>query len=654
MEKIKNVFKSNVIGVALLIVLHIFSIVQAASLNINTFKDTLNDVAKYDYGKSRIKLTELSNMIKDSYDSSQDLMKTEKCMNDFLKSDATFASKHYICEKLSIIGTKNSVSTLVGLLVNAETSDIARYALERIPGSAVDRGLREALPKATSKLKVGIINTLATRGDTESVAILEKLYNDSDNTVALAAVAGLGKIADSKATKALCKIREKTKGQLKLIALDSYLQCANKLLSEGEKEEAYEIYDELYNEDYPVNIRIAALKGMVSTCEKPYKIIRKAIKNSDFKIQTAGISLARDTQDEEITEELTSPLKKLAPVQQVQVLAALEHRKDPSAKPYVIEAVKSQDSSVRIAALRSLSSLGDASTVYVLAEAAASSTGDEQQVARESLYRLSGKDIDSTILKNIDSAEPAIKAELILSLGQRNVKSAVDKVLKTASSSDSRVRLTSIKALKELAGLEQKKDLVDLLTNAKSSTERTEAEKTVASVLGKEHDASAVLAVFPSVKDDVIKKSLLTVLGRVGDKSSLPVLRSALKEENPEIKKATIRALSDWPDSVPMDDLLSIAVNDTSKVNQILALRGYVNLVSLPSDRSVQENTELLSVAMELAQRPEERKLVLSTLSSFACQEALDLAKSYLQDKNLAAEAKHAVAKIEGECDCRR
>ncbi len=41
---------------------------------------------------------------------------------------------------------------------------MARYALERIPGEAVNKALLAALPKAEGKAKIGIVNSLGERG----------------------------------------------------------------------------------------------------------------------------------------------------------------------------------------------------------------------------------------------------------------------------------------------------------------------------------------------------------------------------------------------------------------------------------------------------------------------------------------------------------
>ena len=57
---------------------------------------------------------------------------------------------------------------------------------------------------------------------------LGKLVHDSDQAVAEAAIAALGKIGDENATKILAKAKDKITGSLRIFVLDAYLKCADK------------------------------------------------------------------------------------------------------------------------------------------------------------------------------------------------------------------------------------------------------------------------------------------------------------------------------------------------------------------------------------------------------------------------------------------
>jgi HEAT repeat protein len=224
----------------------------------------LDKVKTYDWGQSRLALTEVSEIIKKVSGDKSELVKIEKSLLSVLGlPDATQAGKDYICRELSLIGTEQSVPVLAKMLTDEKYSDMARYALERIPGPDVDTALREALSKASGKPKIGIINSLGQRRDKQSTDAFGKLISDSEETVAVAAAAALGRIADEQAAKILAEAKEKTSGKLQIRIMDAYLQCADQLVSAGKKTQALAIYKELQKENLPKPIRTAAAKGMI-------------------------------------------------------------------------------------------------------------------------------------------------------------------------------------------------------------------------------------------------------------------------------------------------------------------------------------------------------------------------------------------------------
>jgi type 1 glutamine amidotransferase/HEAT repeat protein len=231
-------------------------------------QELLAKVKTYDWGQSRLALTEVSETIKKAHGNKAELAKIEKALLGVLDSDAKRAGKQFVCRELSIIGTERSVPTLAKLLADAETSDMARYALERIPGSAVDEALRGALRKSKGNARIGIVNSLGQRRDKGAVRNLRRLLGRSDQDVAAAAAAALGQIADSQATAALAEAKDKASGKLQMVVLDAYLKCADQLVADGQKVQALAIYKGLQKEGMPKPIRTAALTGMLNAAKK--------------------------------------------------------------------------------------------------------------------------------------------------------------------------------------------------------------------------------------------------------------------------------------------------------------------------------------------------------------------------------------------------
>jgi HEAT repeat protein len=390
--------------------------------------------------------------------------------------------------------------------------------------------------------------------------------------------------------------------------------------------------------------------------------ILNELKGGDPEMQAVVIAAIRDLPTGvEITEALAKELPNLSVRGQVQLLSALGDRGDRAAQAAVIPMGKAADEAVRIAALRALGQIGDANSVMLLAQRAATSSGDEQKAARESLYRLRGpaankatvegiQTVDGTILASIPQADPRTKVELISSIGERNITAGAKILLETAKDPNCSIQLESLKVLKTVAGKEHLPALVEILVNLQSDSARSETEKTIAAVARKIPDknrrAEPVLTELPKVSEAKNRCSLLSVLGKIGDSTALPAIREAISSQDTKVQDTAIRVLSEWPTAEPVLDLLKIAESSANSANRILALRGFVRLLGLESERSPEETIEMYKKAMELAPNTDEKKRVLSGLANTKSLGAMQMAATYLQDEDLHQEAELAAVKI--------
>jgi hypothetical protein len=160
--------------------------------------------------------------------------------------------------------------------------------------------------------------------------------------------------------------------------------------------------------------------------------------------------------------------------------------------------------------------------------------------------------------------------------------------------------------------------------------------------------ANVILSRLASVKDVKVRCSLLGVLGKIGGSKSLGVLREALEDSDAEVRTAAIRGLCDWPNAEPMADLLKIAQSSDNKKHRTLALRGYVRLIGLDSDRPTKETIKMYRQATALASSVSEKKMVLSGLANIRSFAALEMAADYLEDDALQQEAAAAIVRIAG------
>ena len=181
-----------------------------------------------------------------------------------LKTGVSRAAKDYVCRKLTVIGTAESVPALAALLPNADLSHMARYALERIPAAEAAR--RSATPCRTSRQAEDRRDRLAGRAPRRGQRgrPWPHLLGDTDAAVACAAACGAGRHRHGlNAAKALGESSKTAADNVKPADADARLACAERLLADGKKAEAMAVYKSLSSADQPKQVRLAATRGLL-------------------------------------------------------------------------------------------------------------------------------------------------------------------------------------------------------------------------------------------------------------------------------------------------------------------------------------------------------------------------------------------------------
>jgi len=168
----------------------------------------------------------------------------EKRLATLLDAGTSRAAKEYVCRKLSLIGTALSVPKLAALLPEKEHSHMARFALERISAVEAAEALRKALGTVQGDLKIGMISSLAGRGDAASVPLLAALLAGESST-AVAAADALGRIHSPEAIQALAAASGVSDKAAAAAISDARMACAESLLKQGKRAEAKAIYTSL-------------------------------------------------------------------------------------------------------------------------------------------------------------------------------------------------------------------------------------------------------------------------------------------------------------------------------------------------------------------------------------------------------------------------
>jgi type 1 glutamine amidotransferase/HEAT repeat protein len=607
--------------------------------------ELLRSLAAYHFGDSRADMVAMQKLVGSASCNPAKSRLLAAKLSAVLDSDhVSDECREFACRQLGLIGTPAEVPALARRLSDAKLGLLARFALERIPGEESLAALREALPAARGPARLGIISALGARGDSNAVPLLAGLLSGADVESSAAAMRALGRIGGSPAAQGLIAAETRLPAALRARSSDALLRCAEGLRAAGETGEAAVMFETLTAADRPRAVRIAAFIGWVrSQGDKGGAAVLAALASRDPVLQAAGVRALRAVTSEALLEKLAQRLDSLPSLPQAQVIALLAERGVRGALPAVAQAVTSKDPAVKDAALAAVGLLGDATCVPLLARQIDGSEESRQKIIGESLARLRGPGVDEALCAAIAKMAPMVQRELIRALAARGAKGAVSALLSAAEGPDAGVRREAIAALGKLADTADGPRVIRLL-DAKTADSAAVHDAVVA-IYSRADDPTPVIAAMQQATGEK-KAALVAMVGSLGGEKSLRAVRLLLPVADADVRTAAVRALADWPDAAPLDDLLAVAGAAPSMKCKLLALRGIARLAPLAKDRPAPQVAALLAKALGLAGRPDEIKGLLSALAGVPGPDGLKIAAGYLNDPALKEEAALALAKI--------
>lgn len=564
-----------------------------------------------------------------------------------LQSSAGVPDKCAACFQLRIVGTVRSVPALAVLLTEDRTSHAARYALEAIPATEAGAALRAALGKATGPLKVGVIDSLGWRRDSESLPLLKPLLADLDPMIAAHAAAALGEIGGPEALAALSAARNQSTSAVQTAVADALLKCAEQLRAGGDSRGAATLYRSLFDANIPPQIRAAAWPGLVlSDPAQRVELMNKALAGTDRLTHLAALKLIRELGDAAVIKACVKQWANLPADSQVAVLDA-SLKLGAKALPTVQAAAGSTHLAVRVAAWQALAGLEDSSLLPALAQAAAQGAPAEREAARDTLTRLRGRGVDQAILKQISQAAPPMKAVLLRALGERSDRGTGVVLLQYAGNTNEAVRLAALESLKKLALADTLTPLLDLASQSKSERERTPVLEALSAIcqasLDKDQSTRRVLEALDRLPATE-RRHLLPLLAELGTPAALTAAQAASQSAEPALAREGVRALTQWPNAAAAPALLDLARTSADPTLQLLALSGCITVAEQEPDLA--RRFDLLQQAMATAKRPEEKRQALGQISQIPTAAALQIALAHVTDPSLANEAGLAAVNI--------
>jgi len=573
-----------------------------------------------------------------------------------LQSDAPKSEKAITCKRLAIYGTEQCVPVLAPLLADKELASWARIALEAIPGPVADAALRNVVGKLEGRLLVGAINSIGVRRDVQAVDTLVQKLDDANTDVASAAAVALGHIGGEQAAKALTQSLADAPAGVRSAAAEGCILCAEQFLAHNRTAEAVTLYDTVRQADVPDQRHIEAIRGAILARRSAgVPLLIEQLRSEDRKKLGIGLRTARELPGRDVTEALAVELAHLSPDRRPMLLLALADRNDSAVLPTVHKAAQSGPKDLRITAINILIRLGDISCVPVLLDAAIEDDAELEQAAMETLVRLPGKDVDSSLLDRLPQAKGKLQQVLIELAGQRQISEALPAVVSSLDNIDTGIRGASVQTIGIIGQDKQTANLVKLLQKTDSSSERSGIRKALLAISGR-CGVRCIPHLLPLTqsRDNELHMIGLHALAIVGGPEALEAVKSSIDNAEPPIQDEAVRILSTWPNNWPEDSeagqaLLILATSAQKMSHQVLGLRGYLQYIRGNKKLSNEQKVDRVKDVWPYIKQPEEKRQAIAVLGEAPSASALELLTTLAEDQAVAEEVYSAMVGIAGQ-----
>ena len=151
-----------------------------------------------------------------------------------------------LIEQVARLGKYEAVKPLANILADEQAQprvrEFSRRALEALPVVTAKKALRDALPKSSGSLRIGILHSLGRRRDSLAVQHLLEAAKDPDAAVRLAAIEAMALVGEISSVGVIEEALGQYQGVHLLRVRRAYLRLADSLVANSERGTARRIY----------------------------------------------------------------------------------------------------------------------------------------------------------------------------------------------------------------------------------------------------------------------------------------------------------------------------------------------------------------------------------------------------------------------------
>ncbi|MDO4586229.1 MAG: HEAT repeat domain-containing protein [Planctomycetia bacterium] len=608
-----------------------------------------NALENYQFGDDWQPLLMITDEVQKATETSESKSLMAQKLAGYLNDKTTYAGRQFVCMQLRLVGTAAEVPVLAKYLQSEEDFENARLALADIICEESLVVLRDALQNEKGQKLAAVIGALADRHDISSMANIAKFCDSDDSAVSQAAVEALGKFG----AEAYDLLKNAKLNVSQDVREATFIKIARSLAESGQLDESLKLFNELASKSSKRGTRRAAFQQILAFSDETTKkqlIYDWFFENDEEKNVIAAAHLNELTSSN--LDQLYNEYDKMGQDAKLIILEVLAEQKGDEMLQNALKAVKSDDLSLRLTAIRTLGRLGDISVVPVLIEQL-NSNDDIQNATREALQTFPKDVLSPMLIEKLPQTD--LQQGVISCLAELKCYEAIDPLIQLAKTENGTSFTNAINALTKICDPDSYDipRLLELYLSSQKGKQRESMERMIVTVCEKNPNAEERVDVIISSLDkregglNSALTDILPLLGKLGNKRVYEdFVKPNLTSDQPALQTAAFRAFCNWPNVDYIDDLWLNAQNNNSDVFQQWALRAFIRLVTLKSDRPESETLEMLKNAMNVAKNRDDKRLCLQRTSVVRTIEAVEWISTFLDNPDFVETAANTIVEL--------
>lgn len=556
--------------------------------------------------------------------------------------------KVFLIKQLQMVGKNETVDALSNYLSNDRLCGVATMALTTIGTKKAGEALSSSLSGLKGENQIQVIKGLGTLQVASAEQAIHGFAVSEDVNLKKVSLYYLANLPTQKYGKTL-ETAAKNAGYTfeETRSNASYVLYAERLAQVGQLSKCEKICKKLISKapEYTAGQAISLLVKYESNLAK--KSILNALSSDSKKLRETALRLAAGIPGTEYTTSWFGVMSKYPANVQAEIITMLGNRGDAAASDEILILLNSSETSVQLAAIKSLAKLDPENSVAAFIGLFPSANDEVISCLGQTMLWMKSEKVIPEVAKAIPRNSGNAKVALIEILAAKKATNYKEVIYAETGNSDEKVKLAVLIALASVSEKSDQQRLFGLFTSTSDPEELKAIQNALLSVAKQLETASEKNSFMQASENLNVDKTglFLEILPDLGGEEALNTVIKNFKSNNAKLKKSAFKSLTKWKGLEATTMLFEIATSSSlAELNEDASM-AYLRQVNTSNAPGAQKLL-LIRKIVEETKSVDVRRTAINYIGRVKSISALLFVKTYLDDKSLQQDAARAIMNI--------